>query len=159
MSVQNVVQSKDVLQNIAVHQKNSDQLNNISDIVKNFPTKNSFKDFSSPDPTNNDFTVYTLPEYLRPYLNDLLLRINTSTSNLPIQLFPYIQFDSSLNRFVPIELSLDLTSLQKLDHLLNKDKTPNFLATLTDKVTDKVKKKRNKSNDAWFQFIFYFFYV
>ena len=90
---------------------------------------------------NNDFKLYKLPDYLRPYVADLLLRINTSTSKLPLQLFPYIQFDSSLNRFVPIELSLDL---QKLDHLVNKDKTPNFLTILTDKV----KKKRNKSNDA-----------
>ena len=97
---------------------------------------------------NNDFKLYKLPDYLRPYVADLLLRINTSTSNLPLQLFPYIQFDSSLNRFVALELSLDLTSLQKLDHLVNKDKTPNFLTILTDKVTDKVKKKRNKSNDA-----------
>ena len=127
-------------------------MNKLSDIVKNFPTKNSFKDFSSPDPTNNDFTLYTLPDYLRPYVNDLLLRINTSTSNLPLQLFPYIQFDSALNRFVPIELSLNLPSLQKLDHLLNKDKTPNFLTSLTDRV----KKKRNQSNDAWAHFIFHF---
>ena len=88
--------------------------------------------------------VYRLPDYLRPYVNDLLLRINTSTSNLPLKLYPYIQFDSTLNRFVPVELSLDLTSLQKLDHLLNNDKTPNFLT----KLTDKVKKKRDKSNDA-----------
>ena len=148
VSVQNVVPSKDVLQNIAVHQKNSDQLNKLSDILKKVPTTNSFKDFSSADPTNNDFPVYTLPAYLRPYLNDLLLRINTSTSNLPLQLFPYIKFDSALNRFVTIESSLDLLTLQKLDHLLNKDKTPNFLTAFTDKVTDKVKKKRNQSNDA-----------
>ena len=134
--------------------KNSEQLNRLSDIVKEFPTKNSFKDFSSPNPTNNDFKLYTLPDYLRPYVNDLLLRINTSTSNLPLQLFPYIQFDSALNRFVPIELSLNLPSLQKLDHLLNKDKTPNFLTSLTDRV----KKKRNQSNDAWAHFIFHFFF-
>ena len=144
VSVQNEIQNEDVLRNIEVHRKNSENLNKLSEIVKEFPTKNPSKDFSYQDPTNNDFKLYKLPDYLRPYVADLLLRINTSTSNLPLQLFPYIQFDSSLNRFVALELSLDLTSLQKLDHLVNKDKAPNFLT----KLTDKVNKKRNKSNEA-----------
>ena len=92
--------------------------------------------------------VFKLPDYLRHYLNDLLLRMNTSPSDLPLKLYPYIQFDPKLNRFVTVESSLDLISLQKLDHLVNNDKTSNFLTKLTDKVADKVKKKRNKSNDA-----------
>ena len=78
--------------------------------------------------------------------------MNTSPSDLPLKLYPYIQFDSKLNRFVPVESRLDLISLQKLDHLVNNDKTPNFLT----KLTDKVKKKRNKSNDAWLHLFFNF---
>ena len=144
VSIQNDIQNEDVLRNIEVHRKNSENLNKLSEIVKEFPSKNPFKDFTYPDPKNNDFKMYKLPDYLRHYVADLLLRINTSTSNLPSHLFPYIQFDSSLNRFVALELSLDLTSLQKLDHLVNKDKAPNFLT----KLTDKVNKKRNKSNEA-----------
>ena len=119
VSIQNDVQNADVLRNIEVLNKNSENLNKLSEIVKEFPSKNQFKDFTYPDPKNNDFKMYTLPDYLRHYVADLLLRINTSTSNLPSHLFPYIQFDSSLKRFVALELNLDLTSLQKLDHLIN----------------------------------------
>ena len=144
VSVQNEIQNEDVLRNIEVHRKNTENLNKLSEIVIEFPSKNQFKDFSYPDPTNNDFKLYKLPDYLRPYVADLLLRINTSTSNFPSHLFPYIQFESKLNRFVALELNLDLTSLQKLDHLVNKDKAPSFLT----KLTDKVNKKRNKSNEA-----------
>ena len=88
--------------------------------------------------------MYALPDYLRLYVTHLLLRMNTSQSNLNPHLSPYIQIDPTLNRFVALESNLDLTTLQKLDFLLNKDKAPNFLTKLSDKVT----KKRNKSNDG-----------
>ena len=132
------------LRNIEVHQKNSENLNKLSGILQDFPKRNPFKDYAYPDPLNGDFKKYKLPDYLRPYSADLLLRINTSPSDFPPNLFPYIQFDTQLNRFVALELSLDLLSLQKLDHLLNKDKAPNFLT----KLSEKVNKKRNKSNEA-----------
>jgi len=118
--------------------------------VQDFPSKTPFKDYAYPDPLNSDFKKYKLPDYLRPYLVDPLLRINTSASNFPPNLFPYIQFDTQLNRVVALELSLNLPSLQKLDHLLNKDKAPAFLTKLTEKVI----KKRNKSNEASFHFFF-----
>ena len=119
-------------------------MNKLADIIQDFPIRNSFKDYAFPDPVNGDFKKYKLPEYLRPYLSDLLLRMNTSKSMLPPNLYPYIQFDTKLNRYVTLDLSLDLPSLQKLNHLLNKDKAPNFLTKLSEKVI----KKRNKSNEA-----------
>ena len=141
VSVQN--SNADVLRNIDVLNRNSENLNKLAEIVKDFPNKNQFRDYAYPDPTNKDFKCYTLPDYLKIYVTHLLLRMNTSQSNLNPLLSPYIQIEPTLNRFVAFEPNLDLTTLQKLDFLLNKDKEPNFLTKLADKVT----KKRNKSND------------
>ena len=132
----------------STEQQNSEQLNRLSALLHQTPTKNQFKDFSSQDPINSDFLVYKLPDYLGLYTTELLLRMNMSKSDLPIKLYPYIQFDSTLNRFLSVDTSLNLPSLQKLDHLFNTDKPPNFLTKLTDKVAEKVNKKRNKSNEA-----------
>ena len=101
------------------------------------------RDYASPDPSNKDFKCYTLPDYLKIYVTHLLLRMNTSNSNLNPLLSPYIQLEPTLNRLVAFEPNLDLITLLKLDFLLNKDKEPTFLTKLADKVT----KKRNKSND------------
>ena len=90
---------------------------------------------------NSDFSVYRLPDYLAIYAKDLLLRINMSQSDLPIKLYPYIEFDSKLNRFAPDITKLTLPTIQKLDHLFNHDKPPNLLTKLTDKVAEKVNKR------------------
>ena len=137
VSIQN---DPDTQRTIEIHKKNSETLNKLADIVQDFPARNSFKDYAFPDPVNNDFKKYNLPEYLRPYLSELLLRMNSSRSMLPPNLYPYIQFDTKLNRYVTSDSSLDLPSLQKLNHLLNVDKAPNFLTKLKE-----VAKKRNKS--------------
>jgi hypothetical protein len=130
----------DTQRNLEIQKKNSDSLNKLADLVQDFPVKNSFRDYAFPDPLNNDFKKYNLPDYLRPYVTELLLRLNTSRSLLPPNLYPYIHFDIKLNRYVTLDSSLDLPSLQKLNHLLNVDKTPNFLTKIKEVVT-----KRNKS--------------
>ena len=70
-----------------------------------------------------------------------------SQSDLPTKLYPYIEFDPILNRFAPDITKLTLPSLQKLNHLFDNDKPPNLLTKLTDKVAEKVNKKRNKSSE------------
>ena len=131
----------DTQRNLEIQKKNSDSLNKLADIVQDFPAKNSFRDYAFPDPLNNDFKKYNLPDYLRPYVSELLLRLNTSRSLLPPNLFPYIHFDKKLNRYVTLDSSLDLPSLQKLNHLLNVDKTPNFLTKIKEVVTKRTKSK------------------
>ena len=147
----NAVQPKQKVTTVSVQnsseQQNSENLNRLSALIHHTPTKNQFKDFVSPDPMNSDFSVYRLPDYLAIYAKDLLLRINMSQSDLPIKLYPYIEFDSKLNRFAPDITKLTLPTIQKLDHLFNNDKPPNLLTKLTDKVAEKVNKRRNKSNE------------
>ena len=130
---------------LAAEQQNSENLNRLSALIQHTPTKNQFKDFVSPDPLNSDFSVYRLPDYLALYAKDLLLRINMSPSDLPTKLYPYIEFDSKVNRFAPDIKKLTLPTLQKLDHLFNNDKPPTLLTKMADKVAEKVNKKRNKS--------------
>ena len=131
----------------STEQQNSEQLNRLSALLHQTPTKNQFKDFATPDPMNSDFSEYRLPDYLALYTKDLLLRINMSQSDLPIKLYPYIEFDPTLNRFAPDITKLTLPTIQKLDHLFNNDKPPNLLTKLTDKVAEKVNKRHNKSNE------------
>ena len=68
-----------------------------------------------------------------------------SPSDLPPKLYPYIEFDSKVNRFAPDIKKLTLPTLQKLDHLFNNDKPPTLLTKMADKVAEKVNQKRNKS--------------
>ena len=130
---------------LAAELQNSENLNRLSALIQHAPTKNKFKDYVSPDPLNSDFSVYRLPDYLALYTKDLLLRINMSPSDLPPKLYPYIEFDSKVNRFAPDIKKLTLPTLQKLDHLFNNDKPPTLLTKMADKVAEKVNQKRNKS--------------
>ena len=139
--VTNATKPVSVIKDIAVD-KNREQLDKLSDILVNFPQTNPFTDFTFLDPLNPDHVSYSLPPYMKIYLQNLLLRLNDSPSSLAVKLQPFIMFDTTSNEYIAIDQNLNLITLQKLDFLMNKDKEPNFLA----KAFNSLKKKRTQSN-------------
>ena len=126
------------------HDSSRDSLDNLSAILLNFPQTNPFNAFSFPDPLNPDHMLYHLPPYMKIYLQTLLIRLNDHLppSSLAVHLQPFIQFDTTTNKYIAIDTNLNLIILQKLDFLMNKEKEPNFLS----KAFNSLKKRRAQSN-------------
>ena len=126
------------------HETSRERLDNLSAILINFPQTNPFSSFSLPNPLNPDHMLYNLPPYMKMYLHTLLLQLNDHLppSSLAVHLQPFIQFDTTTDKYIAIDTNLNLIILQKLDFLLNKEKEPNLFS----KAYNSLKKRRAQSN-------------